>query len=52
MTYDVYRTYFNPEATGAQIKFVSRVTVLITGLVMGCFACILNAFGSASFLPS
>ena len=43
-TYDIYRTYINPEATGEDIKRVSRWTILATGLVMGAFACILNAF--------
>ena len=44
-TYDIYRTYFNPEATGKQIVFVSRCTILAVGIVMGAFACLLHAFG-------
>lgn len=44
-TYDIYRTYLNPEATGKQIVFVSRVTILAVGIVMGAFACLLHAFG-------
>ena len=45
MTYDIYRTYFNPEATGKQIVFVSRCTILIVGSFMGALACLLHAFG-------
>jgi len=44
VTYDVYRRYFNPEATGAQILFVSRVCVGVFGLVMGTVAAIFNSF--------
>ncbi|KAJ8605014.1 hypothetical protein CTAYLR_004552 [Chrysophaeum taylorii] len=43
--YDVYRTYFNPEATGADIMRVSRIVVVVYGLVMGVLAVILNAIG-------
>jgi len=44
VTYDIYRTYINPEATGEDIKYISRWCILITGLIMGAFACILNQF--------
>ena len=44
-TYDIYRTYFNPEATGKQIVFVSRITIVIVGAVMGALSCLLYAFG-------
>ena len=29
VAYDIYREYFNPEATGKQILFVSRVVVVV-----------------------
>jgi len=35
----------NPEATGAQILYVSRVVIIVFGLVMGCFAILLNYIG-------
>ncbi|CAI5469426.1 unnamed protein product [Closterium sp. Yama58-4] len=38
MTYDIYRTYINPRATGRQILFYSRVFVLTYGLFMGVLA--------------
>ncbi|KAK8963296.1 Urea-proton symporter DUR3 [Platanthera guangdongensis] len=44
-TYDVYRTYINPEATGKQILKVSRGAVLIFGCFMGSLAVILNKAG-------
>ena len=44
-TYDIYRTYINPEATGKQIVFVSRVTIAVCGAFMGAFSCLLYAFG-------
>jgi urea-proton symporter len=45
VSYDIYRQYINPEATGAQILFVSRLTIVIFGLFMGCFAILLNEIG-------
>ncbi|KAK8963295.1 Urea-proton symporter DUR3 [Platanthera guangdongensis] len=44
-TYDIYRTYINPEATGKQILKVSRVAILIFGCLMGFLAAILNKAG-------
>ncbi|XP_042437581.1 urea-proton symporter DUR3-like [Zingiber officinale] len=44
-TYDIYRTYINPNATGKQILKVSRVVVLAFGLFMGVLAVILNKAG-------
>ena len=41
VAYDIYRQYFNPEATGEQILFVSRVVIVVFGLFMGCFSIIL-----------
>ena len=45
VSYDLYREYINPEATGAQILFVSRCTIVVFGLFMGCFAILLNEIG-------
>lgn len=44
-TYDIYRTYINPEATGKQILKVSRGAILIFGCFMGSLAVILNKAG-------
>jgi hypothetical protein len=45
VSYDVYREYFNPEATGEQILNVSRIVVVVFGLVMGALAILLNYIG-------
>ncbi|KAL2544356.1 Urea-proton symporter DUR3 [Forsythia ovata] len=44
-TYDIYRTYINPEASGKQILKVSRSVVLAFGCFMGILAMILNKAG-------
>ncbi|GMQ03931.1 hypothetical protein CsSME_00049537 [Camellia sinensis var. sinensis] len=44
-TYDIYRTYINPDATGKQILRVSRGVVLGFGCFMGLLAVILNKAG-------
>ncbi|MCD9644915.1 urea active transporter [Datura stramonium] len=44
-TYDIYRTYINPDASGRQILKVSRVVVLGFGCFMGILAVILNKAG-------
>lgn len=44
-TYDVYRTYINPSATGKQILRVSRIVVLLFGCFMGVLAVVLNKAG-------
>lgn len=44
-TYDIYRTYINPDATGEQILRVSRAIVLFFGIFMGCFAIALQYIG-------
>ncbi|KHN42868.1 urea-proton symporter DUR3 [Glycine soja] len=41
-TYDIYRTYINPNASGKQILKVSRGVVLGFGCFMGLLAVILN----------
>merc|ERR1712176_1414292 len=45
VAYDIYREYFNPEATGAQILWVSRVVILVFGLFMGGFSIALYYIG-------
>nr|AGS56986.1 solute:sodium symporter [Salicornia europaea] len=44
-TYDIYRTYINPEATGKQILRISRIVILAFGCIMGVLAIILNKAG-------
>ena len=38
IAYDIYREYFNPDATGKQILLVSRITIVCFGIFMGLFA--------------
>mmetsp|Transcript_11254 Transcript_11254/g.14824 ORF Transcript_11254/g.14824 Transcript_11254/m.14824 type:complete len:704 (-) Transcript_11254:119-2230(-) len=45
IAYDVYREYINPEATGPQILFVSRVVIVVFGLFMGLFSIVLFEIG-------
>jgi hypothetical protein len=45
VSYDIYRQYFNPEATGKQILFVSRVVIVFYGLIMGALAIALQEIG-------
>ncbi|CAM6103126.1 unnamed protein product [Calypogeia fissa] len=45
VTYDVYRTYINPNATGTQILRVSRYVVFGFGMFMGVLAVLLNVAG-------
>jgi len=45
IAYDVYRQYFNPEATGDQILKVSRIVIVVFGLFMGLFSIALNEMG-------
>ncbi|KAK3183441.1 hypothetical protein Dsin_030727 [Dipteronia sinensis] len=44
-TYDIYRTYINPDASGKKILKVSRTVVLCFGCFMGMLAVILNKAG-------
>lgn len=44
-TYDIYRTYINPKATGKQILRASRFAILAFGCIMGALAAILNMVG-------
>lgn len=45
VAYDIYREYFNPEATGDQILKVSRIVIVAFGLFMGVFSIALNEMG-------
>ena len=45
ITYDVYRTYKNPNATGKQLLKVSRTVIVIFGLGMGALAALLLSMG-------
>jgi len=45
VAYDVYREYFNPEATGKQILMVSRIVIVCFGIFMGLFSIALNYMG-------
>eukprot|EP00188_Purpureofilum_apyrenoidigerum_P001408 Plantae.Rhodophyta-Purpureofilum_apyrenoidigerum.ctg17704.p1 GENE.Plantae.Rhodophyta-Purpureofilum_apyrenoidigerum.ctg17704~~Plantae.Rhodophyta-Purpureofilum_apyrenoidigerum.ctg17704.p1 ORF type:complete len:713 (+),score=132.63 Plantae.Rhodophyta-Purpureofilum_apyrenoidigerum.ctg17704:1103-3241(+) len=45
VAYDVFRTYFKPNATGKQIINVSRVAILIYGILTGVFGIILKRIG-------
>jgi len=45
VTYDLYRTYSNPTATGKQLVKVSRATIVAFGLGMGGLAVVLLGMG-------
>mmetsp|Transcript_15402 Transcript_15402/g.23477 ORF Transcript_15402/g.23477 Transcript_15402/m.23477 type:complete len:546 (+) Transcript_15402:473-2110(+) len=45
VAYDIYREYINPEATGDQILYVSRVVIVAFGLFMGAFSIVLFELG-------
>lgn len=45
ISYDVYRAYINPDATGEQILKVSRVTVFVFGALMGVLSIVLHEMG-------
>ena len=45
ITYDVFRTYLSPSATGRQLIRVSRLTILVFGMGMGVLASTLFQFG-------
>ncbi|TYK11439.1 urea-proton symporter DUR3 [Cucumis melo var. makuwa] len=44
-TYDIYRTYVNPNASGKSILKVSRAVILVFGCFMGLLAIVLNKAG-------
>merc|ERR1719253_1760957 len=45
IAYDIYREYFNPEATGKQILMVSRIVIVAFGIFMGLFSIVLKVIG-------
>ena len=45
ITYDIYRTYKNPKATGKQLLKVSRGVIVAFGLGMGALAVVLLGMG-------
>jgi len=45
VAYDIYREYINPDATGKQILFVSRIVIVVFGLIMGALSIILFELG-------
>jgi SSS family transporter len=45
VAFDIFRTYINPKASGAQIVRVSRWTICIFGTISGSFSIILNHAG-------
>jgi hypothetical protein len=45
LSYDVYRTYLNPEAPGAKILQISRMCVCFWALVMAVASIVLNEMG-------
>jgi Na+/proline symporter len=45
VAYDIYREYFNKNATGADILRVSRITILAYGVIQGCLAALLQNLG-------
>lgn len=45
ITYDVYRTYLNPSATGRKLLRVSRTAILVFGVGMGVLAFLLFHLG-------
>mmetsp|Transcript_5409 Transcript_5409/g.7772 ORF Transcript_5409/g.7772 Transcript_5409/m.7772 type:complete len:614 (-) Transcript_5409:602-2443(-) len=45
ISYDIYRTYINPDATGAQILRISRIVIVLFGLFMGLFSIALHEMG-------
>merc|ERR1712060_892061 len=44
LSYDVYRTYINPEASGKQILLCSRICVVVWAIVMAIASIVLNEF--------
>ena len=43
IAYDIYREYFNPQASGKQILWVSRIVIVCFGIFMGLFSVIEQA---------
>jgi urea-proton symporter len=45
VAYDIYREYINPNATGDQILWVSRVVIVVFGIANGILSIVLNMLG-------
>jgi len=45
LSYDIYRTYVNPNASGAKILLFSRVFVVFWALIMAVASIVLSTFG-------
>lgn len=45
VAYDIYRTYINKKATGKQIILVSRVMIMVYGILSGVLAIVLKEIG-------
>jgi len=45
VAYDIYKAYINPNATGSQILFVSKVVIVVFGASMGVLSVVLHAIG-------
>lgn len=45
ISYDVYKTYINPKATGAQLMWVGRCVIVAVGILMGVISIILFEIG-------
>ena len=45
VTYDIYKTYINPQCTGKQALMISKVVVVVFGLLMGGLGVALNYMG-------
>ncbi|SCV02299.1 LAMI_0G17678g1_1 [Lachancea mirantina] len=44
-TYDVYRTYINPNASGDKLVRASHISVVMFGMFMACLAVVFNYIG-------
>eukprot|EP00438_Fugacium_kawagutii_P007606 Skav200640 [mRNA] locus=scaffold353:233708:235454:+ [translate_table: standard] len=45
VTYDIYKTYINPKCTGKQALMISKIVVVVFGLLMGGLGVGLNYMG-------
>lgn len=51
ISYDVYRTYINPNCSGRRVIYISRIVIFVYGLIMGVFGVALHYIGvSLGFL--
>lgn len=45
LTFDVYKTYYRPKTTSTDLVRVSHWAIVVYGLVLAAFCCVLNAVG-------